>query len=62
MDISIIVVNWNTRELLRKCLDSVETTVRSLSHEIIVVDNASTDGSAAMLRERFPRVRLIENL
>ena len=54
MDISIIVVNWNTRELLRKCLDSVETTVRSLSHEIIVVDNASTDGSAAMLRERFP--------
>ncbi len=62
MDISIIIVNWNTRELLRKCLDSVETTVRSLSHEIIVVDNASTDGSAAMLRERFPRVRLIENL
>jgi GT2 family glycosyltransferase len=62
MDISIIVVNWNTCELLRKCLDSVETTVRSLSHEIIVVDNASTDGSAAMLRERFPRVRLIENL
>ena len=62
MDISIIIVNWNTRELLRKCLDSVETTVRSLSHEIIVVDNASTDGSTAMLRERFPRVRLIENL
>jgi GT2 family glycosyltransferase len=62
MDISIIVVNWNTRELLRKCLDSVGTTVRGLSHEMIVVDNASTDGSAAMLRERFPRVRLIENL
>ena len=62
MDISIIVVNWNTRDLLRKCLDSVETTVRSLSHEIIVVDNASTDGSAAMLRKEFPRVRLIENL
>ena len=62
MDITIIVVNWNTRELLRKCLESVEMTVRSLSHEIIVVDNASTDGSAAMLRERFPRVCLIENL
>ncbi|MBN2436977.1 MAG: glycosyltransferase family 2 protein [Deltaproteobacteria bacterium] len=62
MDLSIIVVNWNTRELLRKCLDSIETTVRRLSYEIIVVDNASTDGSAAMLRECFPRVRLIANL
>lgn len=60
--ISIIVVNWNTRELLRKCLDSVETTIRSLSYEIIVVDNASTDGSAAMLRENFPQVCVIENL
>jgi GT2 family glycosyltransferase len=60
MDLSIIIVNWNTRELLRKCLDSVETTVR-LSHELIVVDNASTDGSAAMVRDGFPRVRLIEN-
>jgi GT2 family glycosyltransferase len=62
MELSVIIVNWNTRELLRKCLDSVEMTVRPLSHETIVVDNASTDGSAAMLHERFPKVRLIENL
>ena len=61
MDLSIIVVNWNTRDLLRDCLESVEETVRDLSYEVIVVDNASTDGSAAMLRERFPSVRLIEN-
>jgi GT2 family glycosyltransferase len=61
MDLTIIIVNWNTRELLRNCLESVETTVRTLSHEIIVVDNASTDGSAAMLRENFPAVRRIEN-
>jgi GT2 family glycosyltransferase len=60
MDISIIIVNWNTRELLRKCLKSVEATVRGLSREVIVVDNASADGSAAMLRECFPDVRLIE--
>ncbi|MEI7673179.1 MAG: glycosyltransferase family 2 protein, partial [Deltaproteobacteria bacterium] len=60
--ISIIVVNWNTRELLRKCLESVGTTIRSLSYEIIVVDNASTDGSVAMLREKFPQVCVIENL
>ena len=61
MDLSIIVVNWNTRELLRRCLASVEATVRGLSWEAIVVDNASGDGSAAMLRAEFPAVRLIEN-
>jgi hypothetical protein len=60
-ELKIINVNWNTRELLRNCLESVEATVRTLSHEIIVVDNASTDGSAAMLRERFPAVKRIEN-
>jgi GT2 family glycosyltransferase len=62
MDLTIIVVNWNTREHLRKCLGSIETTVQRLSYETIVVDNASTDGSVAMLRESFPGVRLIENL
>lgn len=61
MDISIIIVNWNTRELLRRCLESVGETLSQLSFEMIVVDNASTDGSAAMLRELFPSVRLIEN-
>jgi GT2 family glycosyltransferase len=61
MDISIIIVNWNTRELLRKCLKSVEATVQGLAYETIVVDNASADGSEAMLGEQFPRVRLIAN-
>ena len=61
MMLSIIIVNWNTRELLRKCLESVEATFPRLSSEVIVVDNASTDASAAMLRELFPSVRLIEN-
>lgn len=61
MDISIIIVTWNTRELLRRCLESVEATLQHLSYEVIVVDNASTDGSPAMLRERFPSVDLIEN-
>jgi hypothetical protein len=61
MDLSIIIVNWNTRDLLRRCLASVEATVRGLSWEVIVVDNASSDGSAAMLRREFPAVRLIEN-
>lgn len=59
-DVSIIIVNWNTRDLLRDCLASIgaETTV---PHEIIVIDNASADESAAMVAAEFPRVRLIAN-
>ena len=61
VEISIIIVNWNTRDLLANCLKSIEETVRGLTLEVIVVDNASSDGSAAMLRERFPQVKVIEN-
>ena len=61
MDVSIIIVNWNTRELLRNCIDSIRKTVQGPSFEIIVVDNASADGSVAMLREEFPEVEVIEN-
>ena len=58
-DLSVIVVSHNTRELLAACLDSLATHLRGVAHEVCVVDNASTDGSADMVRERFPRVRLI---
>lgn len=61
LDLSIIIVNWNTRDLLADCLQSVYDTVHDLTFEVFVVDNASSDGSAAMVRERFPDVRLIEN-
>lgn len=61
MDISIIIVNWNTKDLLRNCLNSINETVQNITFEIIVVDNASLDGSVAMLREEFPRVQVIEN-
>jgi len=61
MEISFIIVNWNTKDLLRGCLDSIAKTVGSLSHEIIVVDNASSDGSADMLAREYPSVRLIAN-
>lgn len=61
IDLSIIVVNWNTRDLLSKCLSSVYRTVTDLRFEILIVDNASTDGSCEMVRRRFPAVRLIEN-
>jgi N-acetylglucosaminyl-diphospho-decaprenol L-rhamnosyltransferase len=60
-DLSIILVSWNTRELLRNCLRSVFDNAANLSLEVFVVDNASTDGSVAMIRESFPLVRVIEN-
>lgn len=60
-DVSIIIVNWNTSDLLAKCLRCVETTVKQASYEIWVVDNASTDGSPDMVRRDFPNVRLIAN-
>ena len=60
-EISIIILNWNTRDLLAKCLDSLEQHKGDLQLEIIVVDNASSDGSQAMLREKYPQVQLIAN-
>ncbi len=61
MDISIIIVNWNTGELLKNCLSAVKETVRGLCREVIVIDNASSDGSVMMLRDCFPDVIVIEN-
>lgn len=63
--LSILIVNWNTREYLRACLASLQQACVGLSHEIIVVDNDSHDGSAAMVKESFPDVLLFavkENL
>lgn len=63
MDLSFIVVNWNTGDLLRACLGSLRSALAAsaLEAEVIVVDNASTDGSAAMVAEAFPEVTLIAN-
>ena len=60
MDLSVITVSYNTKELLRRCLASVISTLGSrLRYEVLVVDNASADGSVAMVRESFPQVRLL---
>lgn len=59
-DVSIIIVNWNTCDILHDCLASIARET-ALSYEIIVVDNASTDGSAEMVRTSFPNVTLIVN-
>jgi len=61
-DVSVIIVSYNTRELLRECIESILCEQGDgLGVEVIVVDNASADGSAAMVAERFPQVRLIAN-
>src|SRR5687768_5713541 len=59
MDLSIIIVSWNVCDLLRDCLTSIENYHGALQVETIVVDSASTDGSAAMVREEFPQVKLL---
>lgn len=63
--VSIVIVNWNTRDLLLQCIASIRENVDELPCEIVVVDNASSDGSAEAVRDRFPDTRLIasrENL
>ncbi len=60
-DISIIVVNLNTRELLHECLASVYAEGSQLRNEVIVIDNGSSDGSTDMVRRQFPGVRLVMN-
>jgi GT2 family glycosyltransferase len=61
VDLSIIIVNWNTRALLRSCLASIQAEAQGIIYETLVVDNASADHSAAMVSENFPDVVLMQN-
>lgn len=61
MKLSIIIVNWNTIDLLANCLASIHANPPEDQFEIWVIDNCSTDGSSRMVKERFPEVNLIEN-
>jgi GT2 family glycosyltransferase len=60
-ELSVVIVNYNTRQLLDSCLQSLFEQTLDHSMEVIVTDNASSDKSCEMLRERFPSVYLIEN-
>ncbi len=60
-NLSVLIVNWNTRNVLAACLRAIPEAVAPLASETIVVDNRSTDGSPEMVRANFPWVRLIEN-
>ena len=60
-ELSVLIVNWNTRELLRRCLSTLFAHNGELSCEVIVVDNGSADGSAEMVATEFPQVHLLRN-
>jgi N-acetylglucosaminyl-diphospho-decaprenol L-rhamnosyltransferase len=61
LDVSVVIVNYKVRDLLRDCLRSLEHDLGVLQGEVWVVDNASCDGSVEMVRAEFPWVRLIPN-
>ena len=57
--VTVAIVSWNTRTLLAQCLESLHEDARALRAEVWVVDNDSSDGSAALVRYHFPWVKLI---
>jgi len=61
LDLSVVIVSWNTKDLLRGCLTSLYDSEGDFSFETVVVDNCSSDGSADMVREEFPQAHLIES-
>ncbi|MEE8127686.1 MAG: glycosyltransferase family 2 protein, partial [Nitrospinaceae bacterium] len=61
LELSIIVVTYNSRRHVRDCLESVQRAAGDIDHEVIVVDNASQDGTPGIIRNEFPKARLIAN-
>jgi hypothetical protein len=61
VDVSIVIVNWRSREFLKRCLTTVCAGRGTLAVEVLVIDNASYDGSAAMVAEHFPSVKFIQS-
>ena len=61
LDLSVVIVTWNVADRLMACLESLGPALKDLSHEIILVDNASRDGTVEVVRKRFPQVTLIVN-
>ena len=61
MQLSVIILNYNVRYFLELCVLSVQKAIQNLDAEIIVIDNNSSDDSCAMMKQRFPNIKLIEN-
>lgn len=59
LDLGIVIVNWNTKDLLRRCLQTVLASQGDFTFKVVLVDNASTDGTADMVRTEFPSVEVI---
>ena len=56
MKLSVVIVNYNVKHFLEQCLNSLEQAATGIDHEVIVVDNASTDGSTEYITARFPKI------
>src|SRR4051794_26170225 len=61
LDYSFVIVSWNAKAYLRECLDSIRAESEGLTAEVIVIDNASADGSPDMVRDDYPWVTLVRN-
>jgi hypothetical protein len=61
MDLSIIIITLNNKRILEECINSIRRSTKSISYEIIVVDNNSSDGTQANIRSKYPDIALIEN-
>ena len=61
MDVSILIVGWNSRHFLYDCLKSVYAKTKGIQYEIIYIDNGSKDHSIEMVKKEFPQVKIIEN-
>lgn len=60
-DLTISIVTYNSKNVLKDCIDSIADTIKDISYEIIVVDNCSEDGTAALVKKFYPSINLIEN-
>jgi GT2 family glycosyltransferase len=61
VELAVALVNWNNRDYLEQCLESIEAAGLPFAYEVVVADNGSTDGSQQMLAERFPYVKVVQN-
>lgn len=61
VDVSIVIITWNIRGMVQRCLETIHQWTSGVSYEVIVIDNHSTDGTVEMVRSSFPEVRLVVN-
>jgi len=61
IDLSIVIVNWNNKQLIKDCLESIYRQTHDLKFEIVVVDNGSTDNSVDWLEKKYKQIKLLKN-